>query len=183
MLPTPYDRQSVTAPLSIITDVRREFDRMFDRLLSDDWPAGRLDGGLSTWLPAVDVQESAKELRFTIEAPGLGPDDLHVNVTDDVLTITGEKKVERDEREGAFRLVERRAGRFERSFALPAHADADHVSAEYENGVLTVVVPKRADTKTRRVEIKSSFFQKLLGGRRKHEENEWHAESPQRAGR
>jgi HSP20 family protein len=183
MLPIMYNRQSVTSPLSIITDARREFDRVFDRLLSDDWPAGRLAGGFETWLPAVDVQESEKELRFTVEAPGLGPDDLQVNVTDDVLTISGEKKVERDDREGAFRLVERRAGRFERSFALPAHAEAEHVSAEYENGVLTVVVPKRGGAKTRRVEIRSSFFQKLLGGRRKHEENASSSESQQPARR
>ena len=172
MLPMLYNHPDNGSPLSVIADVQREFDRVFDRVLSDAWPTGRLAGGIGTWMPAVDVQETEHELRFVVEAPGLGPDDLHVSVTDNILTIGGEKKVERDEREGPFRLVERRAGRFARSFTLPANTDSDHVSAEYENGLLTVVVAKRTDAKTRRINIKSSFFQKLLGNRRKHESSD-----------
>ena len=116
----------------------------------------RAAGRCATWTPAVDIQETGKDYRLTVEAPGLDPDDLRVDVTGNVLTIAGEKKVERNEGEGRFRLAERRAGRFERSFPLPEHVDADRITAEFENGVLTVVVPRQADAKPRRIEIKSS---------------------------
>lgn len=169
MLPMPYDRTDRGAPLSMIAEVHRELDRVFDRMLGDASTPGRPASAIGTWAPAVDVQETEGELRFTVEAPGLGPDDLQVDVTGEVLTISGEKRVERDETQGPFRLMERRVGRFSRSFTLPAHTDPDHASAEYENGVLTVSIPRRAGTRTRRIDVKSSFFQKLLGGRRKHE--------------
>lgn len=158
--------------VALLADVRREFERMFGRMLGtpwpDAWPAPRLERSSEAWFPAMDVQDFDRELRLTIEAPGLGRDDSRVDVSDDVLTISGEKRVERREEDGAFRLVERRAGRFERRIALPAGTDTEHVTAEYENGVLTVTIPKRADTsRSRRVEIKSSWFQKLLGRAKK----------------
>ena len=159
-------RATDDSPFVVLDEMRREFDRVFDRMLGP-WndPLPRLGAAAGSWVPAMDVQETDKELRFSIEAPGLGPDDVHVDVTDDTLTIAGEKRVDRDEREGAYRVVERRAGRFERRVTLPSYADSGRVAAEYENGVLTVTIPKREDAskKPRRVEIKSSVFQKLLG--------------------
>ena len=108
------------SPLALIDEMRREMDRVFDQMLggwADPRPSrlGALTGALAdTWVPTMDVQETEKELRLTVEVPGLGEDDLHLDVTDDVLTISGEKKVARDETEGVHRLLERRAGRFER---------------------------------------------------------------------
>jgi len=178
MLPTRTTSNRITglttgdsSPFVLLDEMRREMDRVFDQMLgswSDGTSTPRAGRATETWFPVMDVKESDRELRLTIEAPGLGPDDVHVDVTENVLTIWGEKKVERDEQDGAYRLVERRAGRFERRLTLPTYADADRVSAEYENGVLSVTIPKRADASTsRRVEIKSSAFQKLFGRGRK----------------
>jgi len=160
-----------SSPFVMLDEVRREFDRVFDRMLgswNDPLPVPRLGVAPVAWFPAMDVQETDNEFRLSVEIPGLDPDDVRVDVTDDTLTISGEKRVERDETNGAYRLVERRTGRFERRLTLPNAVDTEHVAAEYENGVLTVTVPKRADaTKARRIEIKSSVFQKLLGRGRK----------------
>jgi len=164
------------SPFALIDEMRREMDRVFEQALGawgDPLPPLRPGAGAGAWMPTMDVQETEKELRFTVEVPGLAEDDLRVDVTDDVLTIAGEKKVERDETKGAYRLVERRAGRFERRLALPGDVDAERATAEYEGGVLTVTVPKRADAKqARRVEVKGSGFRKLFG-RAKTEADGW----------
>ncbi len=158
---------STGSPFALLDEMRREMDRVFEQAhgaWGDSLAPLRLGAGAGAWVPTMDVQETEKELRLTVEVPGLAEDDLRVDVTDDVLTIAGEKKVERDETQGAYRLVERRAGRFERRLALPGDIDAERATAEYEGGVLTVTLPKRADAKqARRVEVKGSGFRKLFG--------------------
>lgn len=112
-------------------------------------------GGL---VPSVDVAESDKEVTVTAELPGISEKDVDVTLSDDVLTIKGEKKAEREEKDKNYYMSERTYGSFERSFRLPESADPAKISADFQNGVLTVRVQKRAGAAksgTKKVAIKS----------------------------
>jgi HSP20 family protein len=110
------------------------------------------------WYPVVDVREATDELVLQAELPGLRSEDVSVGVENGVLTISGEKKQQTEEgQEGSdYHLVERRYGRFERSFTLPRSVDAQKVQAEFANGVLTVTLPKAEAAKPRRIEVQVS---------------------------
>jgi HSP20 family protein len=128
---------------------RREIDRAFDRFFGQ---AGSMTG---PWMPVVDVRETKDVLEVVAELPGLRREDVEVNVENNVLSISGEKKQEITEGDDGteYHLVERRCGRFERSFTLPRTVDSNKISARFENGLLTVTLPKAEAAKPRRVEI------------------------------
>jgi HSP20 family protein len=130
---------------------RRDVDRIFDRFFNQ---AGSMAG---PWVPVVDVRETNDALEVLAELPGLRAEDVEVNVENNVLTIAGEKKQEVSEgnADAEYHLVERRCGRFERSFTLPRTVKADAIGARFENGLLTVTLPKAEAAKPRRVEIKA----------------------------
>lgn len=141
MIPT---RNVWVSPIERLYALQREFDRAFE---------GENNGGQS-WVPPMDVVETADEVRCHLEVPGLAPDDIEIRVQDNLLVIAGEKKLEESEqKEGGFRSVERRYGRFERSFTLPRTVDANRVTARHEHGVLTIVLPKMEASKPRRIQV------------------------------
>lgn len=142
-------------------NVRNEFDRLFDR-----W-AGRDANGLAAWMPPVDVRETEDSLIVEAELPGLTTDDVDVRVENGVLTISGEKKhtVEEAKDEPNYHFFERRYGRFERSFTLPRSVDAEHVQAQFDNGILTVALPKTETAKPRRIQIQSGAGRGRLGSK------------------
>jgi HSP20 family protein len=105
--------------------------------------------------PAVDIAEDDDKYVITVEVPGASKDDITVEAHDNVLTIRGEKRSEREEKKEQARYIERRYGSFSRSFTLPAQAVADRVSARFENGVLTVELPKAEETKPKAISIQS----------------------------
>lgn len=111
--------------------------------------------GHGSWIPAVNVEESADELVFRIEVPGVARDAVSVEVKDDVLTIRGEKKEEREEKDEGleYHVWERRFGSFQRTFKLPSTVSAEDVGADYRDGVLSIRVPKRPEAKARQIEI------------------------------
>jgi HSP20 family protein len=120
-------------------------------LLEEMWGrpgAGRL-------APSVDISEDNGNYIVTAELPGTRREDVAVELEEDVLTIRGEKRNEREEKKEKRRIVERSYGTFCRSFTLPANADPEQVSASFKDGVLTVTVAKRPETKPRVVDIKS----------------------------
>ena len=147
MLPTLRSRGGVT-PFERLWDIRREMDRLFDNV---DTPAQ--DG--TAWIPPMDVVERGEEILCTLEVPGLAQEDLDIRVEDNVVTISGEKRVQENQNENGFQHFERRYGRFERSFTIPQSVDAERVSARYDKGVLTVVLPKAERSKPRRIAIDS----------------------------
>lgn len=129
---------------------RYGIDRVFDRFFGANQMVG-------PWVPAVDVRETKDAIEVVAELPGMRSDDVEVNVENNVLTISGEKKQEVTEGtpESEYHLVERRCGRFERSFTLPRSVDADKIAARFEHGLLTVTLPKAEAAKPRRVEIRN----------------------------
>jgi HSP20 family protein len=142
-------------PFAELADWRPFFGPLFGRegrnLLEEVWgrsAAGRL-------APSVDISEDDGNYIVTAELPGTKREDVTVELEDDVLTIRGEKRNERDEKKEKRRIVERSYGTFSRSFTLPSNADGERVAARFENGVLTVTIAKRPETKPRVVDIKS----------------------------
>jgi HSP20 family protein len=132
---------------------RSNFDRLFDGFwFGRDSESGSL-GNLS---PQVDVAENEDGLNVSVELPGLDSDDIKVSLENGVLSISGEKKREIEEgKEGTeYHLVERRYGRFQRSFTLPRGIDTEKATAKFENGVLNVTLPKSAKAKAKLIEVK-----------------------------
>jgi HSP20 family protein len=108
------------------------------------------------WLPAIDLKEDDNEFLLTGEFPGLTDKDVRVEVEGNVLTLKGEKKSEREEKQeknGHWHLIERTYGSFQRSFSLPASVEAARIDAKFENGVLTVHMPKRKEATARQIPI------------------------------
>lgn len=139
-------------PFEPFISLRREIDRVFDDLNRGfSWKTTATD-----LVPNTDVIESDKEIEITAELPGLQEKDVQVNVADNVLTIKGEKKSEKEEKDKNYRLLERSYGSFSRSVELPAGTNPDAIKASISNGVLKVVVPKPAAAQVKKVEIKSA---------------------------
>jgi len=137
--------------LSPVFGLRREIDRLFD-----DAFAGR--GGAAKWHPAVDIQETSKELRLELELPGIREDDVEIEIENGTLSVRGEKSAERKEEdeEGRYHLVERSYGTFFRSFQLPPGVDDQQIQADFDKGVLRIRIPKAALPQPRRIQIGSS---------------------------
>jgi HSP20 family protein len=106
-------------------------------------------------MPATDVVETDKEIEITAELPGLEEKDVQIDLADNVLTIRGEKKAEKEEKDKNYRMVERSYGSFYRSLELPAGVDANAVKATITNGVLKVTVPKPQPSQAKKIEVKS----------------------------
>ncbi len=139
-------------PWTAIQQLRDEMNRAFGLALG-----GPDDGSnvvTSGWMPAVDIKEEADRFVICADVPGVDPDDIEVTMENGVLTIKGERKLERkDERDDGFRRVERLHGTFYRRFSLPDSADAEKISAKGSNGVLEIVIPKVADVLPKRIKV------------------------------
>jgi HSP20 family protein len=139
---------------------QREMNRLFDDLFGGiavpmlrDQEGGSMGNLL---MPRMDVTETDNELRLKVDMPGVAAEDVEVMLNDDVLTIRGEKKVERKEDRENAHLIERSFGTFQRSLRLPFRVSADEVKANFDNGVLTVTVPKPSgEGRSNRVSVQS----------------------------
>jgi len=131
---------------SLQTDMNRLFDRFFGS------PAGN-GPGERRWIPAMDIAESDDSLVLRTDLPGVKEDDVQIEVKDGVLTISGERKDEHEEKGEDFHRVERSFGRFSRALSLPDRVDPDKVDAKFDNGVLEVRIPKPEETQPTRVQI------------------------------
>ena len=141
-------RYSYRNPWRELNQLTRHIGEMF----GDDWPTSA-DAG--TWLPAVDIEESGDELCLTAEVPGMTADDIDIELENNILTIRGEKTEERTEGEEGkrYHVWERRHGSFRRSFTLPRTVRSEDIRADYENGILTIRLPKAPEAKSRRIQI------------------------------
>ena len=139
-----------------LESLRRELDRLFNEFGVGSWRSPLTRGvfdvepfwrGEVTWgkAPAVDIAEHEKAYEITVELPGMDESNVDVKFSDGTLTIKGEKKDEREEKQKDYHLSERRYGSFQRSFGVPDGVDADKIEAHFKNGVLTVTLPKRPE--------------------------------------
>ena len=108
------------------------------------------------WMPSVDISETEEKIHVKAELPGLEAKDIDVDVTDNVLNLRGEKKMEEEKEEERYYCRERYSGSFQRSFRLPAGVESDKVDAEFKNGILTIDIPKSAESKQKKIEIKTA---------------------------
>ena len=140
-------------PMSPVVSLHREMNRLFDDVFRG-FESSHFGGARGAW-PSVDVEETDKEYRVTAELPGLEERHVEVLLQDGVLTVRGEKKVEKEAGNRTF--SERYYGRFERQIALDRDIDESAVSATFRNGVLTVTAPKSAQAveRTKRIPINS----------------------------
>ena len=131
----------------------RRLNRMLDDVFSTGW--NNEEGTIaSAWLPPVDVFEDAAGLKIVAEVPGVDPADVKLSLENNVLTIRGEKKQHAEEKTEKVHRYERTYGTFERTFALPTTVDAEQISARYDNGLLTVMLPKAERAKPREIAVK-----------------------------
>jgi len=136
----------------------RDFERMrrdMDRLWGSFFQRGvRRTDEDAEWLPSLDVAETKDEIVVKAEVPGMDPKNIDISLSDGLLTIKGEKKQEREEKEEDYHLVERSYGTFTRSIRLPKEVRRDKISASYKNGVLKVTLPKSEEAKQKEIKIK-----------------------------
>jgi HSP20 family protein len=131
---------------------REPFYRLFD-FFSGEGNGEELTSRV--WTPAVDIEETDSAYRIEAELPGLNKDDVQITMENNVLRIAGERKLEKDVRKDNFHRIERVYGTFQRSFALPQQVDSEHVQASFKDGILTVLVPKSAQARPRKIEIEA----------------------------
>jgi HSP20 family protein len=136
----------------------REFatlqDRM-NRLFRESYNDAGQDESLTTsrYAPAVDVYEDEHQVTLKIEVPGVEEKDIDVRVENSTLTVQGERKIEKEEKEENYRRVERQYGSFTRTFTLPQTVDSEKVSANYDKGVLKISLPKKAEAKPKQIKV------------------------------
>ncbi len=142
-------------PVREIDTLQGEMNRLFSTFF--DTPTARGgNGGAATarrWIPAMDLVEAGEHFVLKADLPGLAESDVNIEVENNVLTVSGERKAELEEKHEGYYRLERAFGAFARSLTLPDGIDADAVTASFDNGVLEVRIPKPAETKPRRVQI------------------------------
>jgi len=140
-------------PVAELNAIQNEMNRLFNTFVDPSAPTGRGNGTTRRWLPPMDLVETADHYILRADLPGLSDGDVNVQLEDNLLTISGERKAEReDQQEGYYRL-ERAFGAFSRSLTLPDGVDPDGVQAHFDRGVLEIRVPKPEQKKPKTVQI------------------------------
>ncbi|HYL61195.1 MAG TPA: Hsp20/alpha crystallin family protein [Candidatus Methylomirabilis sp.] len=129
--------------------LQEQANRMFNELLSRPGE----ESSLTTWAPAVDIYETEHELVVKADLPDVDPKELDIRVENNVLTIRGERKFEKEVNEDNYLRVERTYGSFSRSFSLANTVNAEAIKADYQNGVLTLSIPKREEAKPKQIKV------------------------------
>jgi HSP20 family protein len=138
-------------PVSELNTIQNEMNRLFNTFFNESTPTGR--GAQARWLPAMDLIETGDHYVLRADLPGLSDEDVNVELEDNVLTISGERKIEREQEQAGYHRLERAFGAFSRSLTLPDGVDADGVEAHFDRGVLEVRIAKPEQKKPRRVQI------------------------------
>lgn len=136
-------------PIRDLARLQDEVARMFD----DRWPTPR-DGESFGWTPPVDIYEDEEGVTLRFDVPGVEVKDVDVRFENGILTLRGERKLEREDKKENYHRIERSYGTFTRSFTLPGTLDTEKIRAEAKNGVLSVHLPKRAEAKPRSIQVK-----------------------------
>lgn len=140
-----FDRDPFRSLQEEMDDLISNFSRGWD---GGDWSSGMLR-------PALDISETDDSIQVRVDLPGMKPEEVHVEVRNNTLQISGERKEEREEKGKTWHRTERRVGSFSRSTTLPCAVKDDKVQAEYSNGVLNITLPKAEQEKTRKIPVKA----------------------------
>ena len=140
-------------PFREMMSLREAMDSLFENAMIQPSTGGQQSG---IWGFPLDVTENEDNIMVKASIPGVNPEDLDVTVNGDVLTIKGETRHDEEKKNERYYLHERRFGRFERSIQLPTSVKTDAVQAEYQNGVLTLTLPKSEEVKPKRIAVKGS---------------------------
>jgi HSP20 family protein len=119
----------------------------------------------ASFVPAVDIYEDSRKVVLKLEVPGINEKDLDIRVENNTLTVKGERKFEKEEKEENFHRIERRYGTFYRAFTLPSTVDTEHVQANYQNGILKLELSKKPEAQPKQIKVN-------VGGGAKQEETE-----------
>jgi HSP20 family protein len=140
-----------------------------NRLFQDTYGQGSTEESLTTsaFVPPVDIYEDEHNITLKIEVPGIEQKDIDVRLENNTLTVRGERKFEKEEKEENFHRLERRYGSFYRAFTLPNTVDPDSVSAEYDNGLLKIKLAKKAEAKPKQIKVSVGPGPKTLEGKGK----------------
>jgi len=136
-------------PFSVAGTLQDQINRVFNDVLA----RGGEDSNLTTWAPAVDIFETEHELVVKADLPDIDPKDLDIRVENNILTIRGERKFEKKVDQDNYMRVERAYGSFARSFSLANTVNTDAIKADYQNGVLTLNIPKREEAKPKQIKV------------------------------
>ncbi|PYT82152.1 MAG: molecular chaperone [Acidobacteria bacterium] len=139
-------------PFRNVTTLQDQINRLFN----DAFDRTGEDSNLSAWAPAVDIYETEQELMVKADLPDVDPKDLDIRVENNILTIRGERKFDKKVNEENYLRVERSFGSFARSFTLSNTVDSDGIKAEYQDGVLTLTIPKREEAKPKQIKVNVS---------------------------
>jgi len=136
-------------PFRGVTTLQDQINRLF----SDAFERNEGESNLTAWAPAVDISENEHELLVKADLPGIDPKELDIRVENNVLTIRGERKFEKKVEQDNYLRVERTYGAFSRSFALANTVNPEGIKADYQNGVLNLIVPKREEAKPKQIKV------------------------------
>lgn len=141
-------------PFRDLRTLQEEVNRLFSTNLTRSF--GDEGIGRGAWAPSVDIYENKDQIVLEAELPGMKQEDFDLSIENNVITLRGERKFEKTDETDSYHRVERSYGGFTRSFTLPQTVSAEGATAEYSNGVLRVTLPKREETKARRIEVKGT---------------------------
>ena len=147
---------------SAMQDRINRMDRLFRESYSPESPEEALT--TTSFAPPVDIYEDEHTVTLKMEVPGIEEKDIDVRIENNTLTVHGERKIEKEEKEENFRRVERQYGSFTRSFTLPSSVDAGQITADYDKGVLKIKLAKKAETKPKQIKVNVGG-EKILEGK------------------
>ncbi|MBI1854607.1 MAG: Hsp20/alpha crystallin family protein [Chloroflexi bacterium] len=140
-------------PMREMVTLREAMDRLFDDAFTH--PLGLKDGWRGSGIPAIDMYQTDNEVVVKAAVPGVKADEVQISVTGDMLTIKGEASQKQETDEKSYHIREQRWGSFERSVVLPTNVVSDKAKAEFENGILTITLPKAEEVKPKMITVKA----------------------------
>ncbi len=145
-------------PTRELMNMEREFNRMFNslnrRFKSVDKEDSDDEFENAVWMPLADISENKDSYLINVDLPGIDKKDVKISFTDGQLTISGERKQEKESKNSTYHRVERSYGKYYRSFNLPKEIKADEIDAEFKNGQLMITIPKSEEVKPKEIEVK-----------------------------
>jgi HSP20 family protein len=151
MVPSKAFRSLMSSdPFRELFELQRNINQLFDSRVGNRSEEGV---GLSTWTPSVDIFEDETSFLVKMELPEIAREDVKVNLNENTLSVTGERRLENEERRESYHRVERAYGQFYRSFTLPPNVNTEEINAEFKDGVLRLTLPKKEEARPKQIEV------------------------------